>query len=99
MDRRTRTEDLQEELEMQTLNLAPERWVVLYKDKMLGITGTPNDDGEIQIGVDELDELDSYMDQQEQKFQEVISGKHSIRGRSGQGFSDQAEPLQWGAWQ
>ena len=99
MERRTRYEDLQNELEQQTMNLAPERWNLLYRDKLLGISGLPNDEGEIQIGVDELNELDQYMESQEQKFQEIISGKHTLRGDSPTDYrSQQADEMVWGPW-
>ena len=98
LDRRMTGEDLQSKLEQQTFNLAPDRWELIYKDKILGAIGLSGDDGEIQIGVDELDELDQYMDQQEQKFQEVLGGTHGLRGDGLVDYREHADRLVWGEW-
>lgn len=87
-----KVEDVNAELEHQCFNLAPERWGLIYRDQLLGMAGQPNGEGEIPIGVDELDELDRYMDQEEDRFQRIINGRHTVSG------SDQIEPLSWGAW-
>lgn len=78
------------------LNLNPDQWVLIYKDRMLG--NIDADDGGIPLTVDDLDELDRYMTEQEQAwkdqhneqvFAQALTGKHTMTGAK-------AAPLVWG---
>lgn len=100
MVRRDKLEDLDMELERQTFNLAPDRWLLLYKDRMLGSAGDPD---EVDLEIDDLADLDRYMEEREREFQDALTGTHSMSGASAQEPIDwlsanQAEHLQWGPW-
>ena len=49
MDRRNQMEDRDAEMERQTFNLNPDRWVDLYRDQILGKLGLPNEEGEVPV--------------------------------------------------
>lgn len=91
MEQRNRGEEMRAQLEHQTFNLNPERWALLYRDQMLGEMGIADENGELQLGADDLDDLDRYMDEQEARFQKVLNGKHTMS-------ANQVEPLSWGPW-
>lgn len=65
LDRRQDVDDRQAELEHQTFNLFPERWVELYKDN-LPVTFADDEFGE-EEPVTDIDALDQF-------FNDVISG-------------------------
>jgi hypothetical protein len=88
MDRRDRGEEVQAQLEQQCFNLAPERWAIIYREKMLGELG----EGEIPIGADDLDELDKFMEDQEARFQQALNARHTAS------LNNQVEALSWGPW-
>lgn len=86
------------ELERQTLNLAPDRWIQLYKDRVLGNVADPE---EVNLEIDDLAELDRYMAKQEQAFQETLLGTHTMSGAQAPAVdwrADQADHLSWGPW-
>jgi len=96
-------EDLDLELERQTYNLNYEQWVTIYKDRLLGEISAANEDGDTALGVDDLGDLDRYMAEQEQNFQDILTGKHTMSGADVPAApidwrSNNAEHLQWGAW-
>jgi hypothetical protein len=94
-------EDLDFQLERETFNLAYDRWLLLYKDRVLGQVFNPDEAGEIPLDIDDLSELDRYMEEQERAYQaaasreenlqKILHGKRTMSGA-------QAEPLQWGPW-
>jgi hypothetical protein len=110
MDRRVQMEDLDTQLERQCFNLNLERWMVIYRDRILGSVGLTDEDGGTPLGADDLDELDAYMESQERSFaaqqenrvQEILHGKHTMSGAQ-TGPTDwrtsRENPLQWGPWQ
>lgn len=74
MDRRTKVEDKNAELEQQTFNLFPERWADLYRDQLLGALGVANEEGEIPLSEDDLDSLDQFMARLERNNNFSMSG-------------------------
>jgi hypothetical protein len=90
LSRRIQVEDKNSELEQQTFNLVPERWVELYRDRLLGELGLPDEDGEIQLQEDDLDELDKFMAKLESKAKFSMTGAQTIKD-----FQPQQE---WGSW-
>lgn len=100
MRRRTEMEDLDVQLERECFNLAPERWTQVYRDRILGAIDA--NDGGIPLTTDDLDELDSYMEErerafrQEQQLQQVLGTKRTMSGA--QPSAQQAAPLSWGPW-
>lgn len=98
-------EDTDSILERQTLNLNPDMWTKLYRDRVYDELGVPiTSEEEIELTENDLSELDRFMDQQEAAFQANLLGKHTMSGAdtSGQDLRsavDQAEPLSWGEWQ
>lgn len=87
LSRRIQIEDVNAELEQQTFNLAPDRWVELYRDQMLGKLGIPNEDGEIPLTEDDLDDLDKFVERLEK------NGKFSMTGAQTPDLRNQ-----WGNW-
>lgn len=86
MDRREHLEDVHDELRLQTWNLFPERWRNLYQEEVLGIAPSvanhPGDegsafDGEAEIPVTNLDEIDRFYDSLSQK--RGITGEQAMR--------------------
>lgn len=53
-------------LEQQTLNLNPEQWVKLYRNRLLGPAG-PNPN-EVPLTESDLGDLDRYMEEQERRY-------------------------------
>jgi hypothetical protein len=103
MQRRIKMEDLDLQLERQTFNLNYDRWVLIYKDRVLGGLGFANEGGDVELGVDDLGDLDRYMAEQEQNFQEILTGKHTMSGATAPEApidwrSNNTEHLKWGAW-
>ena len=102
MVRRQEMDDLDAELERQCFNLAPERWVQVYKDRIE--YEYEDESGETNIGIDDLDELDRFMAQQEQSYreeqflQQTLTGKHTMNG-SQVPSEWPTDPGQWSAWQ
>lgn len=103
LSRRIEMEDRDSMLEIQTLNLNPEMWVKLYRDRVMGALGMPEGEEELELTEDDLDGLDAFMDQQERDFMSALGGTHSMTGAdtSGNDFAAryakaQADPLQWG---
>lgn len=88
MDRRTRIEDKDAELEQQTFNLMPERWVELYKDQLFGALGIANEEGEVPLTEDDLDELDKFMERLEKGNRFSMSGADA----------PQEFRKDWGSW-
>lgn len=107
LERRIEMEDTDSILERQTLNLNPDMWVKLYKDRVYNELGVPVESGEneIQLTEDDLSELDRFMERQEAAFQRDLAGKHTVSAAAGAPSRDwrdvrsQAEPLSWGEWQ
>lgn len=121
MIRRTEMEDMDSFLERQCFNLNPEMWTKIYKDRILGQLDA--NDGGLPLTEADLDDLDAYMaqqeeswkrDNQEQAFQGVLSGKHTMSGASpaaakaplvwgdveaGSVTNQLGKPLRWGPWQ
>jgi hypothetical protein len=99
MRRRDQQEDLDNELERQTLNLNPEQWVKLYRDRVLAGIATPDGEGEVQLTEDDLDELDRFMEEQERAFRENLNGRHTMAITTPDLHNLGAIPEdQWGAW-
>lgn len=102
LERRIKMEDTEAILDRQTLNLNPEMWVKLYRNRVMNQLGV-GDPNELPVTEDDLNELDAFMAQQEADFQAELNGKHTMSGAQSPddfgSFFGQAEPLQWGAWQ
>lgn len=107
LERRTQMEDADIRLERQCFNLNFERWMLIYKDRLLGEVGMPNDEGEIPVTVDDLEEVDRYFEEQEalfkqqaaaqeQRFQNTLHGKHTMSGAPMDWRA--SEGLEWGRW-
>ena len=77
LSRRIQIEDKNAELEQQTFNLAPERWMELYRDQLLTSLGIANEEGEIPLTEDDLDELDRFMAQLESKNRFSMNGSQT----------------------
>lgn len=99
-------EDTDSILERQTLNLNPDMWTKLYRDRVYDELGVPiTSEEEIELTENDLSELDKFMDAQEAQFQANLLGKHTMTGASTtpnqdlRSALDQAEPLSWGEWQ
>lgn len=88
MDRRDRIEDKNAELEQQTFNLMPERWVELYRDSLLGALGIANEEGEVPLTEDDLDDLDKFMERLEKNNRFTMTGAETASD-----FRDE-----WGVW-
>lgn len=102
LSRRREMEDRDAMLEIQTLNLNPDMWVKLYRDRVMAQLGVPGGEEEVEVTEDDMDDLDAFMAQQERDFTSVLDGKRTMSG--GESPADfrsrflraQAEPLQWG---
>lgn len=101
MSRRTELEDMDSFLERQCFNLNPEMWTKVYKDRILGQLDA--NDGGLPLTEADLDDLDSYMAQQEESWKsqhsqdqaisQVLTGKHVMSGGSPAAAK---QPLVWG---
>jgi hypothetical protein len=109
MERRTEMEDADMHLERQTFNLNYDRWLLLYKDRVLA--GLVDESGEIPLGIDDLADLDRYMAEQEaaylderqreEKFQNILTGTHTMSGASAAPAPIDwraTQEEQWGPW-
>jgi hypothetical protein len=102
LSRRREMEDRDSMLELQTLNLNPDMWVKLYRDRVMGALGVPTGEDEVELTEDDMDDLDAFMDQQERDFVAPLLGRQSMSGAEGPNdwrnrfFKAQADPLQWG---
>lgn len=100
-------EDTDSILERQTLNLNPDQWINLYRDRVYNELGVPVEKGEdeIELTEDDLSELDKFMDLQEAQFQAALQGRHTVGATTTEPEPEwydvhaQADPLQWGEWQ
>lgn len=101
LERRIKMEDTDSLLERQALNLNPEMWVKLYRNRVMNQLGVSDDDGD-PVTEDDLDELDAFMSQQEADFQAQLHGTHTMNaGTAGGDFKSilsQANSAQWGEW-
>lgn len=71
LDRRTTLEDREDEQQIQTFHLFPERWQQLYQEQLLGVA--PGG-GEAEIPVDDIDMLDQW-------YEQIANGEaHSMSG-------------------
>jgi hypothetical protein len=109
LNRRTQMEDLDVQLERECFNLNLERWMVIYKDRILGDLSLSGDDGEVPVTVDDIDEMDRYFEeqerlfklqagQQEQRFQDTLTGRHTMSGAQAPADWRATEGLPWGRW-
>lgn len=102
LQRRIEMEDIDAQMERQTLNLNPEQWVRLYRDRVMRQLGVATEADEIPVTADDLDDLDAFMAQQEADFAAALDGKHTTSaapmGNDLRSILGQAEPLSWGAW-
>jgi hypothetical protein len=88
LDRRTYNESLRSELEVQTFNLFPDRWIEVYKgrpDSVLTPAPTESD----EIPVDDIDLIHSWYESHEQ--QRLMNGAGEIRPTG-------PETPKWGEW-
>lgn len=90
LSRRVQLDDKNSELEQQTFNLAPDRWIDLYRDQVLGEMGIPNEDGDIPLSEGDLDDLDSFMAKLER------NAKFSMTGA--QTAADFKPAQEWSRW-
>lgn len=90
MERRVSLEDKTSELEQQTYNLAPERWVDLYRDQMMAKLGIANEDGEVPLQEDDLEDLDKFMEKLERQSKFSMSGA--------QAPATEFPRNEWGRW-
>lgn len=83
MERRTQIIDKQNELELQTWNLFPERWGELYREKSLGLGRQSAGDigsafnGEPEMPVTDYDDLNSFFNTMSEK--RGINGEQAIK--------------------
>lgn len=87
LDQRTQNETLRDQLEIQTFNLFPDRWVQLYQGRADSIL-TPAPDEDQESPVDDIDEINAWYEQMEQ--QRFMSGAGSHSGTQ--------PPEEWGEW-
>ena len=103
-------EDLDAQLERECFNLNLDRWLLIYKDRMLGDLALSSDDEGTPLGADDLDELDRYMEeqergyknqvaQQEQRFQDTLYGRHTMSGAQAPADWRASPELDWSRWQ
>jgi len=105
LSRRTEREDRDDFLERQCMNLNPEVWAKLYRDRLFG-DALANEEG-TELTAEDVDsgELDRFMEEQERqwaaehKFQEALSGTRKMSGAKAPmdwRAMNQAEPVVWG---
>jgi hypothetical protein len=94
MDRRVSVKDKQDELELQTYNLFPERWGELYRERMLGSQFNTNAIGDIGVAFGGEPELPASYDDLNDFYEKVDQPKRmsggdiaSVEGNSMLGFA------------
>jgi hypothetical protein len=86
LDRRTQNETLRSELEVQTFNLFPDRWIEVYKGRCDSIL-TPEPSEDAEIPVDDIDLIHSWYEAVDQK--RTMNGAGEVAG---------PQAPQWGEW-